>query len=57
MLEDSAKNVIPVENGLLSGYKNKIRDFFKDNPMLLDLFNKVVSHLSDLQRFVKMANE
>jgi hypothetical protein len=56
MLEDTAKNVITVENGLLSGYKRQIREFLNGNSALLDLFDKHVSHIIDLPDFVRIAN-
>lgn len=56
MLEDTAKNVITVENGLLSGYKRQIKEFLNGNPALLDLFDKHVAHLGDLPEFVRIAN-
>jgi hypothetical protein len=56
MLEDTAKNVVTVENGLLSGYKSKIKEFLNGDSVLLDLFAKHVSHITDLPDFVRIAN-
>jgi hypothetical protein len=55
-LEDSAKNVISAESGILTAYKRRIREFLKDDPKLVDLFNKHVSKLDDIPEFVRMAN-
>ncbi len=55
-LEDSAKNVITAESGILTAYKKRIKEFLKGDANLVDLFNKHVSKLDDIPEFVRMAN-
>ncbi len=55
-LEDTAKRTVTVTGGIFSSYKKKIKTFLKDDPAMLDLFEKTVSGITDIEKFVKQAN-
>jgi hypothetical protein len=56
MLEDTAKRSVTVTGNAFSSYKKKIKAFLKDDPAMLDLFEKTVSGITDIEQFVKQAN-
>jgi len=56
LLEDSQKRIVYVSGGVFSAYKKKIKNFLKDDPKLLQLFDKMVLSITDIPDFVKDAN-
>jgi hypothetical protein len=56
MLQDTAKRSVTVTGNAFSSYKKKIKAFLKDDPAMLDLFEKTVSGITDIEKFVKQAN-
>ena len=57
LLEDAGKRIVRVSGGLFSAYKKKIREFLKESPELLSIFERKVSSISDIPDFVREANQ
>jgi hypothetical protein len=57
LLETPDQQLLLVENGLLSGYKRKIKDFLNGDAALTPLFEKTVNKFEDIPQFVKAAND